>query len=132
MQFRLRLLGLGLVWMLGAEAMASAPPSPPVPIRCSASGAKFITPAMSDNAVCAHFIAAIPGGRAAAVTPGDGLAVELRFLPRGMAMADVTRLEGGKVRHRQRFELAVSDRGFQPRDIDRLAGDVAAGMLNRR
>lgn len=118
--------------------MASTAP-PPLPIRCSASGAKLVA-ALSPEAVCARFVAAFAAasGRpavASSATPErfkDGLVVELRFLPQGVAMASTTAMRGGTTGPGQRFELAVSDRGFVAGDIDQLAADAARGIAAER
>ncbi|MDB5679026.1 hypothetical protein [Sphingomonas bacterium] len=107
----------------------------PLHIRCSATGTKLIAPPMTDAEACARFIRAVGTASATPIaaqvsgTIGDGLSVELRFLPQGVAMASVTRVRAGRPQPPMRYELAVSDRGFRAVDIDRLARDVAAGML---
>jgi hypothetical protein len=119
---------------LSGATMASPAPSP-LPIACSAEGAKLVA-ALSPAAVCQRFVAAfaVASGRQAVASTaapadlGDGLVVELRFLPQGVAMASTTAVRGGKPAPMRRFELAVSDRGFVAADIDRLAADTARGI----
>lgn len=106
--------------------------TPPLPIHCTATGAKLVAP-MTAEGICHRFIAAFAraqGAPASASTskPANGLTVELRFLPQGVAMASVTPIKAGTPRPVQRFEMAVSDRAFTPADIDRLAVDAAAGL----
>ena len=107
----------------------------PLQIRCTASGAKLFAPPMTDADACSRFIRAVGTASATPVaaripaTISDGLTVELRFLPQGVAMASVTRLRAGRPQAPVRFELAVSDRGFHAADLDRLTKDVATGML---
>lgn len=115
--------------------MATTPQ--PLPIRCSATGAKSFAPPMSDTDACARFVRALGAASArpiAAPVPTtivDGLTVELRFLPQGVASASVTRIRGSRPQPAMKFELAVSDRGLHAADIDKLAHDVAAGMLGQ-
>jgi hypothetical protein len=133
MPIRVSLLGLSLVMMSGAAAMATKPQ--PLQIRCSATGAKLFAPPMTDADACSRFIRAVgtasttPVATRIPATISDGLSVELRFLPQGVAMASVTRVRAGRPQPPMRFELAVSDRGFRVADIDKLAHDVATGML---
>lgn len=103
--------------------MASRPQSSPQ-VRCAAAGARLFAPATTPEAICARFSSAIR----AAAAPGETLTVELRFLPSGVATALVTRIRGGRARPPVDFNLAVSDRGFAFRDLDRLAADVVAGL----
>jgi hypothetical protein len=58
----------------------------------------------------------------------DGLSVELRFGPRGMASAKAIHLRAGRPIPLPVYELAISDRPFRASDIDALAGDVARGL----
>lgn len=105
---------------------------PPLPIHCTATGAKLVAP-MTDEGICHRFIAAFARAHGAPVAastdkPANGLIVELRFLPQGVAMASVTPIKADKPQPMQRFETAVSDRAFTPADIDRLAGDAVIGL----
>lgn len=103
----------------------------PLPIACSAEGAKLVA-ALSPAAVCQRFVAAYAAasGRPelTAADVKDGLIIELRFLPQGVAMASTIAMRAGKAAPMRRFELAVSDRGFVAADIDRLAADTAKGI----
>ena len=106
--------------------------TPPLPIYCTAAGAKLVPP-MTAKGICDRFIAAFArahGTSASASTskPANGLIVELRFLPQGVAMASVTPIKASTPAPMQRFEMAVSDRAFVPADIDRLAVDAATGL----
>lgn len=107
----------------------------PLQIRCSATGAKLFAPPMTDADACSRFVRAVGTASATPIatripaTISNGLTVELRFLPQGVAMASVTRMRAGRPQPPMRFELAVSDRGFHAADLDRLARDVAVGML---
>lgn len=115
--------------------MAARPAAQAMPVQCTATGAKLFTPAMTAADACARFVQALSGAMrapaalvAAGAPPANGLVVELRFLPRGMASAKATRLRAGRGQALPFYELAVSDRPFAPRDIDRLATSVAQGM----
>lgn len=113
---------------VGAAAMTTKPQ--PVQIRCSATGAKLFAPPMTDADACSRFVRTVTARMPVAV--GDGLMVELRFLPQGVAMATVARVRAGRPQPPMRFELAVSDRGFHAADLDQLARDVATGLLKTR
>lgn len=125
----------GLVLATAAGVAMASPAPPPLPIHCSASGSKLVA-AMTDDAVCQRFVAAYAkaSGRPAVAgspAPGgvqNGLVIALRFLPQGVAMASATLVRAGSAAPEQRFELAVSDRGFVAADIDRLAADTARGL----
>jgi hypothetical protein len=130
---RMHLPGLFLATAAGV-AMANPAP-PPLPVQCSASGAKLVA-AMTEAAVCQRFVAAFAAasGRPAVASSTapegvqTGLVVALRFLPQGVATASATMVRAGSAAPQQRFELAVSDRGFVAADIDRLAADTARGL----
>lgn len=104
----------------------------PQPIHCTASGAKLLAP-MTDAATCERFVAAYAKASGAKVImskshPTDGLDVELRFSPHGVATVAVTQMRGGRPSMPASFNLAVSDRPFNAEDIDRLAAGAAAGL----
>lgn len=125
---------MALIGLLGASiTMAARPAAQAMPVQCSATGAKLLAPAMTAAEACARFVRALSGATGkpatlAAAAPADGLVVELRFLPRGMASARATRLRAGRAQALPLYELAVSDRKFAPRDIDTLAASVAQGV----
>lgn len=106
--------------------------TPPLPIHCAAAGTKLLAP-LTATAVCQRFVAAYAkasGSRAVAspAAPADGLVIALRFLPQGVASAEVTRMRGGKPLASVSYNLAVSDRPFHADDIDRLAVSMAQGL----
>ena len=120
-----RLLGFGLssataIGLAGAGA-AEEPNPPDLQIDCSASGAKLFAPPTTEEALCARFAAALRSHP----LPDRRLTVELRFASHGIASATVSRAPEGRI---SRFELAVSDRRFAQRDLDRLAADVVTGL----
>ncbi len=124
--------GLALL-SLGATGSVMAAMPIPMPIQCSATGTKSFAPAMTAPEVCARFIRALGVAAKRPVSPGitaprDGLVVELRFLPGGMASARATRLSAGESYPLPLYELAVSDRSFSLKDIDTLAADVERGL----
>lgn len=106
--------------------------TPPLPIQCTATGAKLVAPLAAEG-ICDRFIAAFARAHGASASassdrPANGLVVELRFLPQGLAMASITPIKANALEPMQRFETAVSDRAFTPDDIDRLAGDAARAL----
>ena len=116
MKSRLHIKCLSLFGLAGAlTGMACTSTASSPTVQCSAAGAKHFEPAMSEEEICARFATAM---REAAPDVGP-VSIALEFLPRGMASATV----GAR-----RFELAVSDRRFSVRDIDRLAKDVVGGL----
>lgn len=105
---------------------------PPLQIHCTASGTKLLAP-MTEAAACTKFVAAYAKARgtkafAADSRPTDGLDIELRFLPHGVAMAIVTQMRRSSPSSPVTFNLAVSDRPFNAEDIDQLAANTAAGL----
>jgi hypothetical protein len=124
----LAIIGLGLIGAGGCAApkgvMEGKQHQSSARVRCHATGAKLIAPAMTAEAICARFSAAIE----LAIAAGETLSVDLKFLPNGVVTAIVTRVRAGKTSAPVDFNLAVSDRGFGLRDLDRLAADVAAGL----
>lgn len=113
---------------------AASPAMAPLAVQCSVAGAKYVAPAMSGAEVCARFGRALGAGlgrpvRLVTAAPADGLAVAIALLPQGVARARVTRLRAGTGQAPRSQELAVSDRRLSGADIDRLAADVAAGMM---
>ena len=114
--------------------LAASSPVTPVAVQCTATGVKYFAPGVSPDQVCQRFVQSF--GRASgtavvarAVPPGrNGLAVDLIFLPQGIASARATRVRTGGLQQMPVYQLAVSDRKFLSSDIDRLAMDVAAGM----
>jgi hypothetical protein len=122
--------GLGLL-CLGAAGQAVA--AAPMPVQCSAVGTKFFASAMTEPDACARFARALgPATRTTisltTVPLRDGLSVELRFGPRGMASAKAICLRAGRPIPLPVYELAISDRQFSASDIDALASDVARGL----
>ena len=121
----LTLLCLGLA----GPAIAAAP----MPVRCTVIGTKFFAPTVPETELCTRFVRALgaaahlPTSLNTAAAP-DGLIVELRFGPRGMASAKASRLRAGRTISLPVYELAISDRQFAPSDIDMLASDVARGL----
>lgn len=106
--------------------------TPPLPIHCTASGAKLLAP-ITVAATCERFVAAYAkaSGANAIISksrPSDGLDVELRFLRHGVATAAITQMRGGRPLAPVSFNLAVSDRPFNADDIDRLAASAAEGL----
>ena len=118
------LLGAGFIALAGASACAAQPGSSAPEIDCTASGAKLFDPPATAEAICERFAAAL----LSRPLPGGRLTVELHFAANGVATASVSDARDGAALPRSRFELAVSDRGFAARDLDRLAADVAAGL----
>ncbi|UVO54904.1 hypothetical protein [Sphingomonas sp. SUN039] len=125
-------MGKGITMAISALAATGIPVSAvPVPVMCTASGGKVV--ALSDAEACARFITALGTAMRQATTisairPTDGYAVELRFLPQGIASAKVIRLRRGRAQEMPPFQLAVSDRKMLSSDIDKLAGDAARGI----
>jgi hypothetical protein len=116
---------------ISAIGLAGTAGSAAVPVACTASGSKFV--AMSEAQVCTRFVATL--GRemrqttlVSAKRPADGYAVELSFLPQGVASAKVSRLRGGRALELPLYQLAVSDRKMLSTDIDKLASDAAHGI----
>ena len=114
--------------------MVAVPKSGVLPVHCSATGTKFFAPAMTSTDVCARFVRALSTGTSTgavlstAQPTGDGLVVELHFLPQGVASARAARWHAGRSLPLPVYEVAISDRQFAATDIDRLAGDVARGI----
>jgi hypothetical protein len=99
----------------GAGNIASQP-------ECTASGAKHLTPPLSETAICARFMAAI------AAVPGV-TAVQLRILPQGVLSAVVAR--AGASGSPSDYSLSVMDRAMTGQDLDRLADSVTADLAPR-
>ena len=127
---------LALIGLFGTGTnMAAQPGARPLPVHCTATGAKALAPAMTAAEACARFVQALSGAMRAPValaaaggSTSEGLVVELAFLPQGIASARVTRLRAGRAQTLPLYELAVSDRQLAARDIDTLATSVAQGM----
>lgn len=123
-----RLLILGVASALASgETMAGTRATP---IQCSVQGEKLLKPLTAD-AICQRFVTAYARASGAPASkvpaaPADGLVIALRFLPQGVATAELTRMRGGKASPAVSFNLAVSDRPFAAQDIDRLAAEAAA------
>ena len=127
-QLGLGMLGAALLSLAGASACAAQRPSSLASqIDCSTSGAKLFDPAMTAQAICDRFEAALRSRP----LPAGPLTVELQFAGNGIASASVSVARDGQDPARSRVELAVSDRGFAERDLDGLAADVAAGLSER-
>jgi hypothetical protein len=104
-----------------------------MPVQCSAVGTKFFAPAITAPDACARFVRTLGAETRTStslrtVPLRDGLSVELRFGPRGMASAKAISLRAGRPIPLPVYELAISDRQFRASDIDALAGDVARGL----
>jgi hypothetical protein len=126
--------GLALLCLGAAGPVVAAPPTP---VQCSAIGLKNLAPATSAPSICAHFVHVLGAATRTPMSlstapPRDGLTVELRFGPRGMASARVMRWRAGKATPLPVHELAISDRQFGMSDIDTLAGDIARGLTAGR
>ncbi len=122
---------------MGAScAMSNVPETPEMAVRCSASGAKWVGGSMSDDAICARFMARLglesrdpPADAAAAArTGGDGLSIALHFYRLGRAVAEVTRVSDGLAHSLPTRERTAMDRPLSLDDVDKLADDVAADL----
>ena len=107
-----------LAILAGCSTDTAVPP--PTAATCQASGAKHLTPPLSDAAACTRFMAGI------AVIPGL-TSVQLKILPQGVLSAIVTR--AGTSSAPNDYGLAVSDRAMTADDLDRLAGNVVADLV---
>ncbi|THD36162.1 MAG: hypothetical protein E7773_09570 [Sphingomonas sp.] len=117
-------IGLGFAGTPAEGMMEGYQRPPQTQVRCRATGAKLFVPAMTPEAICARFSAAVAAGLAS----GESVSVDLKFLPNGVATAVVTRTRAGKASAPVEVNLAVSDRGFGVRDVDRLAANVATAL----
>jgi hypothetical protein len=90
--------------------------------ECVASGAKHLTPPLSDAAACARFQSRV------AVIPGVTI-VQLKILPQGVISALVAR--DGRSGGPKDYGLAVSDRAMTAADLDTLAASVVADLAPR-
>ena len=114
--------------------MSSVPETPGMAVRCSASGAKWVDGSMSDDAICARFMARLgleigdPATDDDARIAGDGISVALQFHPLGRGVAEVTRYSDGVAHILPTRERTAMDRPLSMDDVDRLADDVAADL----
>ena len=121
--------------LIGAScAMSSVPETRGIRVQCSVAGSKWLGDSLTDDAICARFVArlGLPDHAVSTVTgapmTGDGLTIALRFERLGRAIADVTRTTGGVAETVPANEVVVMDRPLALTDVDTLADNVAAAL----
>ena len=105
-----------------------------VGLFCSVNGAKFLEPAMTDQAVCAAFKTKIDSAltrQTVAVNsvsealPADWIKIDVRFSKPGTASAKFEQSTGGKQTVHPEIAVDVMDKAMGPNDVDTLASAVA-------
>ena len=101
---------------------------------CAVEGEKLLNPAMSDQAVCAMFKTKVDDALARQTVSIDSpskagsagwVQIRLRFSKPGSASARIVQNAEGKVTNYPELGVDVMDRTMGPKDVERLAMEVA-------
>jgi hypothetical protein len=105
-----------------------------VAFMCSVDGAKFLSPAMSSEDICALFKTKIDDAMKektvistshSKAMPADWIKLDVQLLKRGTASAMVVQKTDGRETVHPEIAVDVIDKAMGPSDISKLASEVA-------
>jgi hypothetical protein len=124
-----------VIMMISASACTAHSNAAPSSIGffCGVDSAKMLSPAMSNDEVCALFKtkidealkpSALVAGDESAALPANWLKLEVRFSTPGTASATVTKSKSGKETVHPEIAVDVMDKAMGPSDVNMLADAV--------
>jgi hypothetical protein len=136
---RVRGWGIGAIVLMASSACSTpGAVAGPVDLSCTIEGAKLLSPAMTDDAICGEIKREIDAGLSrqtrsvksvASTGSADWININLRFMQPGTASAAVTQRIGKREIAHPEIAVDIMDRPLGPKEVRRLAAEVARAIV---